>query len=214
MTASMLKDKEAMRYCCAMGGNIKVPRNEVEFNKLGNDLAKSPKFSTSFWVPIFKQTNDVWLDSEQRIVKFLRWRPSQPNGGDRFEKCAAFSKVRTVERGYFDTGCHEQKVFYCEVNRVTIFTFKGSGLCGRGHVLDSQYVLDSKSTHENRPVLTGFTSSQIIFNSSSNIWQIENRFSGIILARLEEKSVHPFGALKWRLEPILKCGALTTMMLR
>ena len=116
--------------------------------------------------------------------------------------------------GFFDTGCDRKNCIYCEVNRIALFSLKGGGLCGKGTKLDSQYVLNSDVTFAYLPVLTGFTSSQIIFNTNASAWQIENRFTGETLASLRDTSMMPFGVHSWHLDSKLKCGTESFMMLR
>ena len=72
-----------LRVCDAFGGRMDLPSSLKD----SEELMEKCISCRGVWVPIFRESEEQWVDRENEVVEGIEWAIGQPNGGDH-EKCA------------------------------------------------------------------------------------------------------------------------------
>ena len=95
---------------------MEPPSSKAELEMIKNKVRKvCHGYCNRMWIPVFKSTEEDWLDKENEVATYLPWRKGQPNGG-KYEMCAWMSVSSLY---YYDEAC-----FYCEIKDFQVFSVK------------------------------------------------------------------------------------------
>ena len=179
---SMEPARKPLRVCNAIGGTMKAPTNMKDVETI---LEKCEDPECFVWVPIFKASEEKWVDRENKVVHYTPWAKGQPNGGN-YEKCAMQGSTG-FGAGYRDVGCERKFNFYCNIKDFQVFQLKG--MCEEKETsIDRKYVLRLKDNVNTRPVWQGFLSNNIEWNNNKTRWEIIDTGNSKTIASLRKKS--------------------------
>ena len=203
----MVPEKRGVRMCKALGGVMEAPKNEEEMRLLDETFTQT-KECYGIWVPIYKTESETWIDDYFESVSYAPWVKGQPNGGKKFEKCAAIFKENDGT-GLYDANCDISICIYCTLKDFQHFILKG--LCTKKEVqIDNKLVLRLKTLAHGRPVFKGFSSSLIAWDKDLLRWVLSSEITGKVLASLSSESKFPLGEQTWYLESDNVCKDMKT----
>ena len=168
---------EASRYLCkAFGGELFVPQNEYDLDKVGSDINESDKCRSSYF-GLKKNYNNQVVDLNGHAISFSRWAKNEPNG-KQYEKC-----INTYEHAnYNDVNCLEEACFVCKMSRKNVFSLRGTIPTG----LDRHYFVEMTGKETE---IQGFKETECIWNQT---WHFGNQL------KLDVSShIPPVGAHIW-----------------
>ena len=112
VTIAMEPAKNILRVCAALGGTMEPPSSKADLEIIKEKVRKGCKgYCNRMWIPIFKRTEEDWIDEKDEVALYLPWRKGQPNGGN-YEMCAWMSVSSLY---YYDASCADENMFYCEI---------------------------------------------------------------------------------------------------
>ena len=168
---------EASRYLCkAFGGELFVPQNDYDLDKVSANIKESNKCISSYFGLKKKHDNKV-VDLNGNDLSFSRWNKNEPNG-KQYEKCINIYK----DARYNDINCFEETCFVCEMSRKHVFSLRGAIPVG----LDRHYFLEMSG---NETEIQGFKETECVWNQT---WYFGNQL------KLDVSSyIPPVGAKIW-----------------
>ena len=118
---SMEPAMKPLRVCDSLGGRMDPLTSIRNGEKLWENCKSCSGLWDWVWVPIFKESEEKWVDREKEVVQDISWTIGQPNVGDH-KKCAAFYSETTLI--YIDTVCDNENKFYCKIKDFQVFLLK------------------------------------------------------------------------------------------
>ena len=115
-----LADFNASNYLCqAFGGELLVPKNDLDLHKSQSLVQKSNLCSYAF-LGLTKFNDTMAIDLRGQPTSFIKWAENQPNGGN-YQQCI------TIWDSAFDDGrCFAKTCFLCQIKAQNIFTLRGN----------------------------------------------------------------------------------------
>ena len=195
---AMESNREPVKLCEALGGEMRLMSDDVEFDKL-YQLSFSCS-SLSLWVPIFRNQGE-WVDDKGNKVANVPWGKGEPKSGD----CAYYFYGE-----YFAAPCDYKSCFYCNISSKA--TFKLRGFCKQIRTtkdvfeVDDEFVLLPKELVEEKPTWIGTKfGTTIEWNSEKSFWELSDPLMGRRFAVASVKRIFPVGLQNWVILPGLFC---------
>ena len=151
--------------CQAFGGELSVPLNDQDLDKIGTKINKS-EICVSAHIGLMKTIDDKVVTLNGHKVTLSRWGQNEPNG-KQYEKC-----INTYgDSHYNDIKCSEESCFSCEMSAKHVFSLRGIIPIG----MDRHYFV---SMARKETEIRGFKETECIWNQTwyfgSNLVQDES----------------------------------------
>ena len=192
-------DRKVLRVCKALGGSMEVPASSTDLEVI-KEKFDIPCKLCQIWIPIFKNSEGEWTDTENNAAIYLPWMKGQPNGGKNHERC---SGMWLEVLGYYDSVCAQDLRFYCHIKDYQVFQLKG--MCTeKGKSVDRKFVMRLENTLNRRPTWRGFSSSSIQWNNEMTRWEMTDTTTEEVIASLSSREF-PVGEGMWKLHSRNTC---------
>ena len=168
--------------CKALGGNLFVPQNKHDLNRVGSHIENSEKCNQAY-IGVKKMGGKL-VDLNKNDVSFAYWHIGEPNGQE-YEKCVSIvgKSEYANESKYIDINCLERHCFACEMPTKNIFTLRGK----IPEDIDRKYYVSFTGKHTE---IRGVTGTECIkngtWNFGSNLKQDNNTVYNILPSGLQK----------------------------
>ena len=175
-----------IKFCTRLGMQIAVSTDQTIFWKMYNQ-SKGQDFFLGY-----QYVKGSWIDVVEHKAPKLDLKINSTSSESEVEICSYFSKPYNQSYA-FPCGTNGARVL-CQDNSSTQKVFQLDGI--RNKFIDSSYIWINAS------YLHGYATSFMIFNSTTEIWEIRNSSNNIVLADLRTKSAIPIpiGLHEWHIK--------------